>query len=425
MEIGVKERRTGPKRIGELLVAANVIKPEVLLESLQVAKKSKTPLGRVLMSIGELTERDVETAIEIQSLIREGVISTEFGIRALNVAVKACIPLDEAFKRLGWRPPQREIMPGTELGELLLESGAVERRALDESLRQSRENNLPLGRCLVLTRAVSSSLLTSALTAQVLLRDGKITREQAVSGLRAASRKQQPLEASLQESGAYSLPQQSIRIGDLLAQAGIVTEGDKMSAIELGLVKKIPVGQVLVEAGTISNLILIETLKLQEMVANGQLTGAQAGEVLKAASSRGVAIEEVLADRSSKEDEIQRANEVLELLRESGIVTKEDMGKSESMAGQLHLTLGEVLLTTGILDKRTLQAAVQGKSLIEDGILTSQQVTACLHYANKTGVDFADALREVSWAPQTTAVDPKDQQNTWLGKIFSKSKKTD
>ncbi len=66
MEIGVKERRGGPKRIGELLVAANVIKPEVLLEALQVAKKSATPLGRVLMSIGELTERDVETAIEIQ-----------------------------------------------------------------------------------------------------------------------------------------------------------------------------------------------------------------------------------------------------------------------------------------------------------------------------------------------------------------------
>ncbi len=94
MEISVREKRSGPKRIGELLVAANVIKPEVMLESLQVAKKSKTPLGRVLMSIGELTERDVETAIEIQSLIREGVISTEFGIRALNVAVKACVSLD-------------------------------------------------------------------------------------------------------------------------------------------------------------------------------------------------------------------------------------------------------------------------------------------------------------------------------------------
>jgi hypothetical protein len=418
MEIGLKEKRSGPgpKRIGELLVAANVIKPEVLLESLQVAKKSKTPLGRVLMSIGELTERDVETAIEIQSLIREGVISTEFGVRALNVAVKACVSADEAFKRLGWKPPEREALPGTELGELLLDAGAVDRRALEESLWQSKENNLPLGRCLVLSRAVPSNLLVSALTAQVLLRDGKITREQAINGLRASSRKQQPLESTLSESGAYNPPSKSIRFGDLLTQAGIVTEGDKMSAIEIGLVKRIPIGQVLVQAGTISNQILNESLKLQEMVANGQLTGGQAADVLKSASARGVTVEEVIADRSTKEDEIQRANEVVNLLRESGIVAREDMEKAEGLAGQLHLTLGEVLLTTGILDKKMLQAAVQGKSLVEDGILDMQQVKACLHYSHKTGLDFADALREVSWAPQPGTIEAPDQG--WLGKLF-------
>ena len=148
--------------------------------------------------------------------------------------------------------------------------------------------------------------------------------------------------------------------------------------------------------GSISERLLQETLKLQEMVANGQLSGSQASEVLRAANARGVTVEEVMADRSSKEDEIQRANEVVQLLRESGIVTAEDMNKADLLAGQLHLSLGEVLMTTGILDKKMLQSAVQGKSLIEDGILNTQQVTACLHYSNKTGVDFADALREVS-----------------------------
>ena len=89
--------------------------------------------------------------------------------------------------------------------------------------------------------------------------------------------------------------------------------------------------------------------------------------------------------------------------------------------------MGEVLLTTGIVDKRMLQASVQGKSLIEDGILNQQQVTACLHYSHKTGVDFADALREVSWAPQGSLLETPDPQGqgTWFNKIFSKSKKPD
>ena len=99
-------RRSSPKRIGELLVAANIIRQEVLLEALKVSKTSQTPLGRVLMSIGELSEYDVEVALYVQSLIRQNTISAEFGVKAINVCIKGRIPLDDAFKRLGWTPPE-------------------------------------------------------------------------------------------------------------------------------------------------------------------------------------------------------------------------------------------------------------------------------------------------------------------------------
>src|SRR5262245_57480973 len=127
-----RERRTGPKRIGELLVAAGVIRQEVLAEALQVAKKSSTPVGRVLMTIGELTERDLLAASEVQSMIRENLISSEFGIRALQVCIKGRLPLDEAFRRLGWQPPaERDLVPSGELGNLLLSAGIVDKPVLD------------------------------------------------------------------------------------------------------------------------------------------------------------------------------------------------------------------------------------------------------------------------------------------------------
>jgi len=428
MEI-VKERRAGPKRIGELLVAANVIKPEVLLEALQVAKKSATPLGRVLMSIGELTERDLQTAIEIQSLLREGVISAEFGVRALNVAVKGCLSLEEAFNRLGWKAPQRETMPGNELGELLLDAGIVDRSVLEDAMRQSQENNLPLGRCLVLSRAVSSTLLASALTAQVLLRDGKITREQAINGLKGSQKKHQSIEVSLQEVGVYKSTQTNIRVGDLLTQAGLVTEGDKISAIETGLVRAQPVGQVLVQAGMITSSTLNEALKVQELVSTGNLSGQQAVDILKTATTRGISVEQVLSERSTKEDEITRANSVIDILRHAGLLTPEDMAKAEAIGPQLNATLGEVLLTMGMLDKRMLQAAVQAQSFVDDGILKKDQVAACLRYCAKTGVDFPDALREVTWTPppEEEETDNKDKaaEGSWFGKLWSKVKKQD
>jgi hypothetical protein len=425
MEI-TRERRAGPKRIGELLVGANVIKPEVLGEALQIAKKTQTPLGRVLMSIGELTERDLQTAIEVQSLLREGVVSAEFGIRALNVAVRSCIPLEEAFKRLGWKAPERESMPGSELGELLMEAGVVDRRILEEGLIQSQENNLPLGRCLVLARALPASLLASALTAQVLLRDGKISRDQAIIGLKAASKKHQSIETSLEEVGAYRPSQSNIRVGDLLTSAGIVTEGDKISAIEVGLVEHKPVGQVLVQSGTITHSQLQESLRLQEMVAAGNLTGLQAADILRMANSRGVPIDVVLGERNQREDDVVRANAALDLIQIAGILSKEEMFKAENTARQMKVTLGEALLAANVLDKKTLQAATQGQELVKEGILKIDQVSAVLHYAHKTGVDFSDALKEVAWAP-AEAVEPNDarsqQSGSWLGKLWSKVKK--
>jgi len=427
MEIA-RERRAGPgpKRIGELLVAANVIKPEVLLEALQIAKKSSTPLGRVLMSIGELTERDVETAIEVQALLREGVISSEFGIRALNVAIKGCVPLEDAFKRLGWKPPEREEMPGNELGELLMDAGIVDRKSLEEAMLRSRENNLPLGRCLVLARSIPSNLLASALTAQVLIRDGKITREQALNGLRSTARKSQSIEASLSESGALRQNTIGIKVGDLLTSAGLVTEGDKVSAIEVGLVSQKPIGQVLVQSGMISNAVLEESLKLQDLVATGQLSGMQAAEILRMASQRGVTIEVVISERNSKEDEIARINGVIDLLQKATVLSADDMQRAQGVSEQLNISLGEVLLTMGMVDKRILQAAVSGRSLLDDSILEEGQVVAVLRYCHKTGVEFPDALREVSWTPPaepTDSVEQVQRQNSWFGKLWSKVKK--
>ncbi|HEY9784997.1 MAG TPA: hypothetical protein V6D17_06300 [Candidatus Obscuribacterales bacterium] len=423
MEI-VKERRAGPRRIGELLVAANVIRPEVLLEALQVAKKSSTPLGRVLMSIGELSERDLQMAIEVQSLLREGVIATDFGVRALNAAIKGKVSLEEAFKRLGWQPPQRETVPSTELGELLLAAGIVTPERFEEAVRQSQENNLPVGRCLVLARAISSSLLASALTAQVLLRDGKVSKEQAVNGLRACFRKQQSIEDALQEVGAYKSVKETIRVGDLLTSAGIVTEGDKITAVELGLETNQMVGQVLVQSGMISNATLEESLKLQELVLQGDLDGPQAAEILRTAHNKGVTIKDVLKEKLARKEEIDRANSVIDLLQKANILGPEEMMKIQQLTQQLNVSAGEVVLSTSMISKKIIESAVQSKELIRDEILQEEQVAKVLLICHRTGVEFHEALKKVAWDTTTEDSDnSKAQQKTsWLLKLWSKVK---
>ncbi len=424
MEI-VKERRAGPKRIGELLVAANVIRPEVLMEALQIAKKSTTPLGRVLMSIGEISESDLQVAIEVQSLLREGVIANDFGIKALNLACKSKIPLEEAFRRLGWQPPQRESMSSNELGELLQAAGVVTSERMEEAVRQSHENNLPVGVVWCSIVQFLQRFWASALTAQVLLRDGKISREQAVEGLRSASRKQQTIEESLQQVGAYKPGKESVRVGDLLTSAGIVTEGDKITAVEVGLESHRQIGDVLVQSGMISNTTLEESLKLQDLVAQGHLTAAQAAEILRTAHTQGVTVRAVLEEKLARKEQIDKTNTVVEFLQLSGILTENDMIKAKNLSQQLSVSLGEVLISTQMVDQRLIDAAIQSQDLVKDEILRPEQVARVLQMCARTGPEFHEALKQVAWdTPDQVADDASaKQKSSWMLKLWSKVKK--
>jgi hypothetical protein len=100
------------------------------------------------------------------------------------------------------------------------------------------------------------------------------------------------------------------------------------------------------------------------------------------------------------------------------------MAKAEGVSRQLNVSLGEVLLSTGVIDKKLLQAAVQAQGFVDDDILTNSHAVAVLHYCQKTGVDFPAALKEVAYTPPSDTVDPALQQNSgWLGKLWSKVKK--
>lgn len=392
-----KERRGGPKRIGELLVAAGIIRQEVLMEALQIAKKSSTPVGRVLMTIGELSERNLLVAIEVQSMIRDQLISPEFGIRALNQCARTQVPLEETFRRLGWTPPaERTTNTTNELGRLLIDAGIITEAVLEQGLRQSVENDLPLGRCLVLSRVITANFLASALTAQVLFRDGKISYDQAINGLRASAKKAQPIEDSLQESGAYASDKGKVKVGDLLAQAGIVSEADKATAVERGLSDGMPVGEVFVQSGMISPSVLDESLKLQEMVNNGQMSSLQAAAILNQANARNVPMEAVIQEKSNSKDEVAKVNKVIYLVRKAELLNRDEWKKMEILASQMNVTYGEVIYSRDLLPRKLLEAVFQGQKLIEDDLITESHLIKVLRAVRDTKVEFSTALKTVS-----------------------------
>jgi hypothetical protein len=254
-----------------------------------------------------------------------------------------------------------------------------------------------------------------------LLRDGKIKRQQAIDALKSAATKHQSLENSLEEVGVFKSSANSIRVGDLLVASGLITDGDKISAIEVGLNEQKPIGQILIQSGKITNQQLQDCLRLQEKVSAGNLTAAQAAEILDQATARRLPIEVVVGERNVKLDEIARANEVIQILTVAGLISPEDYAKSESVSKATNISLGEVMLNNGTIERPLLRNAVQAFELIKKNMLKEDQAVAGLRYSHKTGLELVEALKEVFLLPSTKSNDLSvDSPSSWLNKLFTK-----
>lgn len=315
-------------RIGEFLVSAHVINETALATALQTARQSSLPIGRTLMDMGELTEVDLYKAIELQAWLRQQIISKESSIAALNMAVTNNISVSEACLKLGFPTPPSKNAPPNQLADLLCQANLVDDKAMAIAWEQSRQNNIPIGRSLVLTQAISLPLLAQALTALILVRDGKITQNEAIAALKKVALKQQGIiePPAIKNTEPITLPQPTrptslstniesnkpsaptMKVGELLNSAGLISEIDQMTAVEKGLENRKPVGQVLIEAGRLTNSQLMDSLRLQEMVFAKKLTGAQAVAILKEASERAVSIDIVLSERKIKAKESKKTD---------------------------------------------------------------------------------------------------------------------
>ena len=251
-------KRTTPVLIGDLLVKSGLVSLGQFADAMPISLKTGLPVGRVLVGSGFLTEPEFKASVMAQSLVRENLLPIDLAIKALKLAREKRLSFEEALTELGWRSEYYETT--NKLGDLLVEAGCIARKDLEEALDACFTSGLPLGRVLVLRGKVNEMLTYAALTAQVLLREGNITREQALDGLRIVAKRKITLEESLDQQGLANRRGHTIRLGELLMLANLVSEIDLLSAVERGMLDEQPIGQVMVRVGLITEQMLDQAL---------------------------------------------------------------------------------------------------------------------------------------------------------------------
>ncbi|MEZ4545408.1 MAG: hypothetical protein R3C24_16120 [Cyanobacteriota/Melainabacteria group bacterium] len=286
----------------------------------------------------------------------------------------------------------------TPLTELLLSANMVTGEQVGRAIQQAQDTGMQTGRILVLNRDVSSWMMTAALNALILVRDGKIDKDQAQKALSTVGHRRISIEQALFELGLYVEKEgKTIKLGELAALAGFFSDSDMLECLEIELVKEKQFGQILLEQGIVTHELLEAAIVLQDMVANDSIRAFQAGQALRRARDNQVSVYQAVAELDPPVQAPQKHISPSELLVQSGLVDQDKMNELVPEELDSSIKVGKKVLAAGVISESFLYLALRTYSLFKQGYLSADQATAALAKCREDKVSLDEALSQLGW----------------------------
>ncbi|HND08392.1 MAG TPA: hypothetical protein PL012_22095, partial [Candidatus Obscuribacter sp.] len=266
--------------LGDLAVQLEVVSSEQVVQSLAISSDTGLPLGRVLVLSGLISENDLSNLILCQSLLREDLVQLEQVRNAFLRVRGSGRRLEDALLELGWeRSLEKQLSP---LGELLVSSAVITESQLDTYLRQQERVRLPLGRMLVSAGVMTDAFLSTALNVQMMIRQKRLSREEAVDVLVEARKRQLAQSNVPRAKNFYEQPVLNVpKLGELLVLSGLLSERKLLEALELSIIGRKSIGEILLEKRYLTKTQLDNILLLQSSLAEGIIKLPQLKSVLR------------------------------------------------------------------------------------------------------------------------------------------------
>lgn len=405
--------------IGDLMVRAELISRHDLTNALTIARQMSLPIGHILTVNSFVTDEELNAALRVQALIRDKLLGEQQGIDALSVVREQKKSIEDALDEQNWR--SEYLIFTKNLGQLLIDANAVTPEKLKTALAACHSSGLPLARVLVLQGAISEFVAYAALTAQALLRDKKIARDQAVGSLRLTSMHGDTIEDYLEFGGLRKIrPDHVLRLGEMFVLSGLVSELDLLSAVETGLMEAQPIGHILVQHNLIRQEAIDAALRLQDLIREQKIEPLKAVDVLKeyagspSESAKSASFEEII-ERVTKKKLAPPPTSglakndalLLETVHGLGFVSETELDKICKEVSGSNMSVVEYLTNRTRVDDSKIQTAMRCRELVDTGVLTLEQAIFAVHIWLWSGGDFDDVLSGVGWlAPRSSPSTP-------------------
>ncbi len=337
-------------KIGEMLIKVGVLTSGDLTEAIQISKRMGVPIGRVLVMSGCVNEDRLQQTLELQSLMKDGLVDLDTAYQALALMFSKNLKTKEALAALNWKP--RQDQQSNKLGDLLVDSTIITRSQLDRALEASFQSGMPLGGTLVLQGMLSPMLLPTVLHIQERVRESKLSREEALEELKRSlmfwARAEQSKQGDLQTQS--SKPAGSAR--RTVSRAG----GSDHAAEE----KPLPIFEGRPGAAAEAPAPLVPNTTPAPMTNQVSL---------------------------------------IELLKLSGFCTQSSLERAVQEALQDGRLAAKLLLAIGFVEAGTLNNYVHIQALVAKGRLKTDQALYALNSMRHRHLSLTDALNEMGISP--------------------------
>jgi hypothetical protein len=278
-------------RLGELLIDMGFLQPKELDDAVAMANQTRLPLGSVLVMSGHLSDKELRACVLGQSLLKDNVIVRDDMFKVMRIVRERGVSFEEGMQMFEGSVEISE-KETNKLGELLIAAERITPAQLQTALDTVESSGLPLGRVLVLTGAVTAPVLKVGLEVQIGVRDGSISREEAIQRLRTVSSVASITRQSI-EMTAPTLDK-ILRIGEFFEKAGIISDTDMLNALEVALNQQRRVGEVLVQFNLVSDKMVEAALELQHLTRGRQIRPDQAISALQNMHFNGMTLHQAL-----------------------------------------------------------------------------------------------------------------------------------
>ncbi len=187
-------------RIGELCLMSGIITKEILCECLEIELFKKKQFGQILLERGLLTTEQLESAIQLQSLISNDSLKP---YQAANALYAVCKEGKNIYAAMAEYRTAGDSDANTRLGDLIVEADILPADQVEAIVQKNPDSAVKVGSALLKAGLIDENILYSALRLQTSLRLGYISRQRTIDLLRYSYQNKATVEKTFSENHTY------------------------------------------------------------------------------------------------------------------------------------------------------------------------------------------------------------------------------